>query len=415
MPTKLVVLAGPDEGRVFPLGTEALLLGRSRATESHLIDPHVSRVHCQVVYEGGQHVLVDFDSAGGTFVNGKRISRHSLQPGDIIRIGNTRLQLAEDAEPVAPVAPEPASEEGIPLLQPAGQPRIPTWASQLAGTKISHYKVGSLLAKGKTGYVFHARDTRRNLAVALKVLDPALTKSEAAVKRFVEAMKAVLPLRHPNLVKVYGAGKTGPYCWVAMEYVEGESLAAIIGRVETAGVLDWRQVLRVAIMLTRALAYAHQRNLVHQSVTPQNILIGRTMDQTKLSDLMLAAAVEGDPTRPISAAGVPTEELSYMPPEGTDGAMRKMDARSDIYSLGATLYGMLTGHPPLQGSTVHELVRRIRLETPMSLASHQLAIPETLENILNKMMAKNPQDRYQTTKDLLKHLEAFARGHNIAP
>src|SRR5260370_41508184 len=82
MSNNLVVLAGSDEGRVFPLGTEVLLLGRSRATDTHLIDPHVSRVHCQVLPENGKHVVIDFDSAGGTFVNGKQISRHELRPGD---------------------------------------------------------------------------------------------------------------------------------------------------------------------------------------------------------------------------------------------------------------------------------------------------------------------------------------------
>ncbi len=96
MPKKLVVLAGPDEGRDFTLGSDPLLLGRSRATDGHLLDPHVSRVHCQVQPEGEMLTLIDFDSPGGTFVNGKRISRHTLQPGDIIRIGNTRLQFVAD-------------------------------------------------------------------------------------------------------------------------------------------------------------------------------------------------------------------------------------------------------------------------------------------------------------------------------
>src|SRR5438552_18608160 len=101
MAKKLVVLAGPDEGMVFTLGAEVLLLGRSRATETHLTDPHVSRVHCQVVPEGPQHVLVDFDSASGTFVNGKEVDRHVLQSGDLIRIGATHLQYVVEADGAA--------------------------------------------------------------------------------------------------------------------------------------------------------------------------------------------------------------------------------------------------------------------------------------------------------------------------
>jgi hypothetical protein len=319
MPKKLVVLAGPDEGRVFALTNEPLLLGRSRATESHLLDPHISRVHCQIQPEGDQFVLSDFDSAGGTFVNGKRISRHTLQPGDLMRIGNTHLQFAEGADGAPPSSAQAAQTVGIPLARPVFGARASQWIKELAGQKLSHFKIGSPLARSKSGYVFHARDTRRNLAVALKVLDPTFSQSDAAVKRFVEAMKLVLPLRHPHLVKVYGAGKTGPHCWVAMEYVNGDSLAAVIGRIAAGGMLDWRQVLRVGIYLARALDYAHHKKLVHQSVTPANILVGKTMKETKLTDLMLAAAVEGDPTTPISAAGVPSEELSYMPPERTDG------------------------------------------------------------------------------------------------
>src|SRR5438309_5297741 len=97
MAKKLVVLAGPDEGMVFALKAEVLLLGRSRATETHLTDPHVSRVHCQIVPEENRFVVVDFDSASGTFVNGKEVERHILIPGDLIRIGATHLQYIEDA------------------------------------------------------------------------------------------------------------------------------------------------------------------------------------------------------------------------------------------------------------------------------------------------------------------------------
>jgi serine/threonine protein kinase len=406
MASKLIVLAGPDEGRDFALGGDPLLLGRSRATGSHLLDPHVSRVHCQVQGEGDQFVLTDFDSAGGTFVNGKRISRHALKPGDLIRIGNTRLQFT------GADGSSPAPAMGIPVATRAA-PRAVSWVKELPGQKISHYKVGSPLARGKAGYVFHARDTRRNLPVALKVLEPGFSQSEAAVKRFVEAMKSVLPLRHPHLVKVYGAGKAGPHCWVAMEYVSGESLAAVIGRIETGGMLDRRHVLRVGIYLARALDYAHHKKLIHQSVTPANILVGNTMAATKLADLMLAAAVEGDPTTPISAAGVPSEELSYMPPERTDGPGKPVDARADIYSLGATLYAMFTGRPPLQADSVRELVDKIRLTAPPPLGSQQLGVPETLAHINEKMLAKRREDRYQSAKELLRHMETFAKSHNL--
>jgi regulator of sirC expression with transglutaminase-like and TPR domain len=335
MASKLMVLAGPDEGRVFTLGSETTLLGRSRATETHLTDPHCSRVHCQIIPEGKGYTVVDFDSASGTFVNGKEIDRHTLQSGDLIRIGSTHLQyVAETAE-----APAPSSA-------PAKPPH--DWAGELVGETFSHYHITSPLARGKLGYIFHARDTRTDTAIALKVMHPDFSKDEKKVHHFVEAMKAVLPLSHPHLLKHLGAGKTGEYCWVATEYVPGESLAAVIGRVAKTGKLDWKPVLRVATSLVQALEYAHQKKLIHQNVTPQNILVGKQPKNTKLADLMLATATEEDPTKPISAAGMPSEALPYMSPERTDGAGARIDARTDLYSLAATVYAMLTGKAPLR-------------------------------------------------------------------
>src|ERR1051325_5083656 len=307
MASKLIVLAGPDEGRVFNLGSEVMLLGRSRATDSPLTDPHCSRVHCQIVPEADKYIVVDFDSASGTFVNGKEVDRHILQAGDLIRIGSTHLQFVAEGAEGAAAAPVPAKTQT-------------DWAKGLVGQTLAHYQITGPLARGKTGYIFHARDTRNETAVALKVLHPDFGLDEKKVQHFVEAMKTVLPLSHPHLLKIFGAGKTGKYCWVATEYIPGDSLAAVIGRISKTGKLDWKPVLRVAIYLVRALEYAHQKNLIHENVTPQNILVGKSPQNTKLTDLMLALATEEDPTKPISAAGVPSESLAYMSPERTDGA-----------------------------------------------------------------------------------------------
>lgn len=432
MAKQLVVLAGPDEGRIFQLGADALFLGRSRATESHLLDPHVSRIHCQVLQEGDGWVVADYDSAAGTFVNGKRVSKQALVPGDIIRIGNTRLQFTQDsggqaagaapaakraplpvARPVAGQGVPPRRRRDIPVAQPAGA-RGPAWAANLVGQKIAHFKIGSPLARSTSGYVFHAREIRKNIPVALKVLDPEFSSNQRSVKRFVDAMKSVLPLRHPYLIKFYGAGKTSGHCWIAMEYVAGESLAAVVGRIEQTGMLDWRQVLRLGIRLARALEYAHAKKLIHQSVTPQNILVGKDQGQVKLTDLMLATAIDGDPTKPISAAGVPSEELSYMPPERTDGPGKSVDSRADIYSLGATMYAMLTGQPPFQASTVADLVAKIRLEAPPSLKTLHLGIPDAFERLVVRCLAKRPEDRYPNMKEVLRAMAGLAKAHNLA-
>src|SRR5437762_2278346 len=128
-----------------------------------------------------------------------------------------------------------------------------------------HFEGGQVVAKGHYGVDFHASDANdNNKDVALKVLLPEFSRNEEEMQRFVRAMKTVLPLRHPNLVTLYGAGKTGPYCWIAMEYVEGESLTQVIGRLGTASMLDWRKAFHIAVCVGRALEYAHGQHLVHR-------------------------------------------------------------------------------------------------------------------------------------------------------
>lgn len=405
MSKRLVVVAGPDEGRVFPLGGDNVYLGRSRATHTQLIDPHVSRVHCEIKQAGDSYVLTDCESPGGSFINGKRVTQQNLRPGDLIRIGTTHLQFVDDQG--GPAA-------GVPVALPAGKPAphrvLPgKWAHALVGKTFSHFQLGPILARGRSGYVFHGRDVKRNLPIVVKVLDPAISNDNKLMHRFVRAMKTVLPLRHPHLVRVYGAGKTEGHCWVAKEYVRGESLAAVISRIDVAGHLDWRRVTHVAFYIGRALEYAHSKKIVHQNVTPQNILLGHHVKEAKLSDLMLATALEEDPTKPISAAGLPSESLAYMSPERTDGLDAKVDPRTDIYSLGATVYAMLAGRPPFQADVIAALVQQIRLEAPPTFASRNIQAPEQLEAIIRRTLAKRPRDRYPTMHDFLRALKTFAK------
>ena len=249
---------------------------------------------------------------------------------------------------------------------------------------------------------------KRNLPIVVKVLNPAISSDAKAVQRFVKAMKTVLPLRHPHLLRVYGAGKTEGYCWVAKEYVRGESLAAVIGRIDVAGHLEWRAVAQVAFRIGKALLFAHSKGIVHQNVTPQNILLGHNVHEAKLTDLMLATALEEDPTQPISKAGVPSESLPYMSPERTDGPGTLLDARTDIYSLGATLFAMLTGKPPFQGTTVAEVIENIRLESAPHFSDYDITAPDGFEKVLRHCMAKRRQDRVPTATELRKQLESFA-------
>jgi serine/threonine-protein kinase len=260
--------------------------------------------------------------------------------------------------------------------------------------------------------VFHATDTTDNRPVALKVLLPEFAKEEDEVQRFIRAIKTVLPLRHPNLITVYGAGKTGPHCWVAMEYIAGEDMVRVIERIGIAGMLDWRYAFKVAVHVTRALAYAHEQGIVHRNVTPKNILLETPTKAVKLGDLIKAKAMEGVLAKQITRPGELLGDVTYMSPERTRGTT-DVDQRSDLYGLGATAYALLTGRPPHAGATLVETIGKIRSEVPVKPTKYQMSIPSGFEGIILKLLGKRPEDRYASATDLLKELERVGKLNGV--
>jgi serine/threonine protein kinase len=401
---KLVVIAGPDKGRSFELQEgQTLLVGRGEKTETRLKDPQVSRVHCQVQVQEGKVLLVDPGSTSGTLVNGKKVKEYDLKPGDVIQIGSTQLQLQLEAAPEAKTVVVGGAAVAKAAAEKAGQ------LGDLVGQNLAHYRIDSILARGQSGMVFQAHDTREDRPVALKVLWPEFSKNEEEMQRFVRAMKTMLPLRHPNLVTLYGAGKTGSYCWIAMELVDGESLTQVIQRIGTAGMLDWRNALRVAIHIGRALDFAEQHQVIHRNIKPSNILIQQSDKLTKLGDLMLAKALEGTLAEQVTRPGELVGDVAYMSPERTRGSSGQVDGRSDIYSLGATVYALLTGRPPFDAGSLPETIMKIRQAEPAKPKKYQLSIPDLFEGTVLKMLAKRPDDRFQTAAALVAELERVAK------
>jgi serine/threonine-protein kinase len=315
-------------------------------------------------------------------------------------------KIPEPEPPPPPPAPPPTkrvTELG------GGVKRI----TELPGTILAHYRVGPVLAKGQSGLVFRAEDLKHNRDVALKVLWPEFAKNDEDVQRFIRSMKTVLPLRHPNLVSLYGAGKKGPYCWVAMEYVEGESLTRVIQRIGVAGMLDWRHAFRIAIQIAQALDFAHQRQIVHRNITPQNVLVRAEDRVAKLGDLMLAKAMEGAMAEQLTKPGELLGDVRYMSPEQTRGP-QDVDERSDIYSLGALTYALLTGQPPFESYSLVETINKIRQEKPEDPKKYQLSIPERFRQTVLSMLAKRPENRFQSAADLLKDLKGIAKYYKVS-
>jgi len=403
MQAYLRVMAGPDAGRNIELTEGATLtIGRSEKSDTHLKDLGVSRLHCELRWEGSKFSLVDMDSVSGTLVDGQKITEHDLKHGQEFQVGVTRFKLyATGIGAAQPVMPDqkPARE-----LKPD--------EAVLTGKTISHYELGTPLAKGHTGTIYKARDVRDGKEVAFKVLHSDFASDEEDVKRFCRAMTTARELHHPNLIALHSAGKQGSTCWYAMEYVEGEPLARVIERIGTRKVPDWRFTLGLGVQIARALETAHAKHVVHGNVAPESILIRAKDKVAKLGDMMLAKVFERIKAKQTDRPGEPVGNVAYLAPERTRSDVEP-DTRADIYGLGATLYALLTGKPPFQGKTLVEIMAQIRQADPVPPKKFQDSIPDKFQDAVMTMLAKRPELRFQSPAQVARALEQVAKSHGM--
>lgn len=404
MNIQLAVTDGKDAGRVFDLADGETTLGRSTSATLQLGDRSVSRQHCVIEVSGNSVEIVDSDSSSGTFVNSHKVSRQKLGAGDEIRVGNTTLRVVL-----------PDAEHSTMMTGPDGgitPAEVDSQLPDLIGMKIHDYKIDSKLAEGRSGTVYKANDKAKKRDVALKVLWPEVSENKEEMQRFVRAMKTMFLVRHENLVRIYNAGRTGELTWVAMEYVDGESIEQVIQRIGTAGMLDWEYAFRVAVHTARGLEAAFEHQIIHRNITPKNILMRSSDQVVKLGDMMLAKALDGQLARQITVPGQLVGNLAYMAPEATSQA-DAVDGRSDIYALGVTCYALLTGRPPFEAHTLPAMLDKVRNEVPESPKKFQLSINDLFEGCVMKMLAKRPEERYQNPTALLKDLNRIATFANL--
>ena len=403
----LAVIAGPDKGKDLPVHPGAgHTLGRGQDSVYVLKDMRVSRTHAELSFEDGQATLKDRGGSGGTIVNGYKVSEHVLKHGDTIQLGETMLKFL-----ARPDAGGTTIGPGVKTANAEYDPKAVEKLAELAGRTLAHFEVGAPVGAGSTSMVFRAKDTESGKAVALKVMQPAYARNEDEMQRFVRAMRAMMPLRHPNIVTVYAAGRSGPYCWAALELVEGESLTDVIRRIGVANMLDWKYAHRVGVQIGRALEYAHGQGIIHRDITPANILIASADKSAKLSDLMLAKAVEGSLAQQVTKPGEIVGDVNYMSPERTRGQSELVDHRADLFSLGATCYALLSGKPPFAGATLVETITKIRNAEPLKPSTFQLGIPPAFEGAVLKLLAKRPDDRFQTAGEAVAEFERIGKYH----
>ncbi|PYL21999.1 MAG: hypothetical protein DMF44_12335 [Verrucomicrobia bacterium] len=275
------------------------------------------------------------------------------------------------------------------------------------GELIGHYRIESLIGIGGMGEVYLARDERLRRKVALKLLPERLTTDETQLNRFKTEARSASALNHPNILTVYEIGAEGNRQFIATEFIEGMTLRASL----SGGRMNLHTALEIAVQVASALAAAHEAGVVHRDIKPENIML-RPDGYAKVLDFGIAKLIEQRPpsdryevgttavlqTRPGLVLGTG----QYMSPEQTRG--QKVDARSDIWSLGVVLYEMVGGIPPFRGETPSDCIASILKTEPPPLSDVLSDVPLKLESILQKALRKNSDERYQTIKEMLSDL-----------
>jgi predicted Ser/Thr protein kinase len=275
----------------------------------------------------------------------------------------------------------------------------------LAGKNLGNYKIIGKLGQGGMATVYKAHELSLNRMVALKVLSPQLSEDKAYIKRFSREAQAAAQLNHPNIVQIYAIGEEQGVHYFAMEYIKGKSLADIR---QEEGVLKPEDAVPIIRQVAEALAEAHKAGLVHRDIKPSNIMIDAA-GRPKVTDFGIAYVSYANTklTRDGSIIGTP----EYLSPEQCEG--KTVDQRSDIYSLGVTLYELLSGKTPYEADTpVSMLMKIVKGEFP-PLREVNPNVPESLQVIVDKMMLKDVRQRYQRMEEVIKDLLKLEPGKRV--
>ncbi len=405
-------------------------------------DAALSHRHCAVSNENGTLGVEDLGSRNGTYVNGDRVEREVLRPGDEIEIGETRV-FVHALGVRAPGAPDRGVLSTTELWRAEGLCALcgkVVSADELArdraqrtergvicpkclevalvpGRTLGGYRIIEQIGRGGMAEVYRAEEAASHRIVALKTLLNAQNASADARSRFVREARASASLEHPNLVRIYDAGEESGIPYIGMEYIEGDDLAVILDK---HGRLDAARAVGIAIDIASALAYAHAHGVVHRDVKPGNIILDMTYGRARLLDLGVAKVhdpdvrrVHGDRTeRPgldeqsrLTRVGVGLGTLDYAAPEQIESA-RDVDARADVYSLGATLFRAVTGKRPFTGERELDVARAVRYEPLAWPEGSERYVPRPLREVVERAMRKKPKQRYPRALDLRAALAA---------
>lgn len=276
-----------------------------------------------------------------------------------------------------------------------------------AETRFGPYLIEGELGTGGMGVVYRARHVELERPVALKILRDAVQANPKVVERFHREALAVAKLRHPNIVLVHDAGRVDAIPYLAMELVEGETLAALLERNE----LDLEQRVRVLSKVAEAVHHAHENGIIHRDLKPGNILVDAAREPHVVDFGMAHLA---DSTVQLTHTGAVMGTPLYMAPEQVRGAVKEIGVPTDVYALGVILYEMLTGHVPFQGDNATMVYHQILAADPKPPRSENPQVPADLETICFKAMTKESDRRYADAASLAADLKAWLAGDPIS-
>ncbi|HVK86126.1 MAG TPA: serine/threonine-protein kinase [Kofleriaceae bacterium] len=282
-----------------------------------------------------------------------------------------------------------------------------TGAHRMLGqVMLGQYELVDVLGQGGMSVVFKGKHKMTDQEVALKILPPELAAHSQVKSRFLEEAKALAALDHPNIVHLYNFGEQNGFFVLAMQYVQGDTWERMILENKRQ---DWVAACRITIDVLRALEYAHGRGVIHRDMKPSNVLV-RAHDQ--MATVMDFGIAKMTTSTKLTATGQTMGTVRYMSPEQVRG--QEVDLRTDLYSLGATLYEALTGDTPFDGNTHFEIMTKHLSEVPKRPSSRGFEVPQIVEDALMRSLAKKPADRFENAREMRKVLEAALRDGDIA-
>ncbi len=283
-----------------------------------------------------------------------------------------------------------------------GAPLGATGAHRMLGqVMLGQYELVDVLGQGGMSVVFKGKHKLTEQEVALKILPPELAAHSQVKSRFLEEAKALAALDHPNIVHLYNFGQENGYFVLAMQFVQGRTWERIILENKR---MDWKASCKIAIDVLRALEYAHGRGVIHRDMKPSNVLVRAHDAMATVMDFGIAKMTT---STKLTATGQTMGTVRYMSPEQVRG--QEVDLRTDLYSLGATLYESLTGDTPFDGNTHFEIMTKHLSEAPKRPSTLGVELPQIVEDAVMRSLAKRPDDRFPDAREMRKILESALR------